>query len=620
MNIRSSLCALLAGLLWFAAAVHATDVPAPDHTWRDGRPDGVLRAADYSGVHRVSQYVQMRDGVRIAVDVWLPDSLPPSTRLPAILEQTRYYRTSILRSDLHGECRPAGKPAIDLFVTHGYAYVVVDVRGTGASFGTRTAEYSDEEIADGRDILDWIVRQDWSNGKVGSQGQSYLGTAAELLVQNHHPALKAIVPTFSGYDFYGEIVSPGGIRNTAFGQFWSDAIQALDSGAPPAPSPVLGPCPVDDDENQVLLHAAVEQHRSNFNVWRFLQQVSFRDDRFEGVNLDAGSPFTHQGSIGGERVPTYVVVGWNDSAYTLGALRRYLTAPAANMHVLIGPWGHGARYYYAPGIREPTASSFDLAAEKLRYFDYVLKGTDAGVANSPRIRYFTTGSSRWHGAQQWPPPESRRHLFYFADDRGLTEHAPRRAASDRYHSEGTAASGGDNRWHSTMGAFPVAYPDRRDMDEGLLTYTSRPLETDLEITGDPAATLFMTTDRTDTDVFVYLEEVTSDGQANYVGEGELRASHRRRGALPFRTPEPVHTDRRVDQERVVPHQRMTLEIGLLPLSHVFRAGSRLRVSIASADRSQFLEHAVEAENWTVSRGPMTPSRIELPVVERRLEP
>lgn len=595
-------------------------MPAPDNSWREGQPDGVLRDADYSGVHRVSQYVRMRDGVRIAVDVWLPDSLPPSTRLPAILEQTRYYRTSILRSDPHGECRPAGKPAIDLFVTHGYAYVVVDVRGTGASFGTRTTEYSDEEIADGRDILDWIVRQDWSNGTVGSQGQSYVGTAAELLVQNHHSALKAIVPTFSGYDFYGEITSPGGIRNTAFGQFWSDSIQALDSGSPPVSSPVLGPCPVDDDRDQALLHAALEQHRSNFNVWRFLQHVSFRDDRFEGVNLDVASPFARQGSIGGARVPMYVVVGWNDSAYTLGAIRRYMTSPAADMHILIGPWGHGSRFYYAPGVREPTPSSFDLAAEKLRYFDYILKGIDAGMANLPRIRYFTTGSGRWHDAQQWPPPQSLRRPFYFADDHSLAERAPRRGATDLYHSEGTAASGENNRWHSTMGAFPVAYPDRHGMDQGLLTYTSQPLRTDLEITGDPMVTLFMATDRGDTDVFVYLEEVMPDDQANYVGEGELRASRRREGELPFQTPGPIHTDRRSDLEQVVAHRRMKLDIGLLPLSHVFKAGSRLRVSIASADRSQFLEHPVEAEDWTVFRGAMSPSRIDLPVVERRLEP
>jgi putative CocE/NonD family hydrolase len=561
----------------------------------------------------------MRDGVRLAVDVWLPAGLPPEAHLPSILEQTRYYRSVIARADPLGACRPAGKAAIEQFVTRGYAYVLVDVRGTGASFGTRAVEYSEQEIADGREVLDWIVGQSFSNGIIGSQGQSYVGTTAELLLGHGHPALKAVAPSFSGYDFYSEIVSPGGIRNTEFGRFWSDTIEQLDRGTPAQTSPILGPCPVDGDADGALLRAALAEHAGNGNVWRFLQGVTYRDDRQNGVTIDSTSPFGRQPSADRSAAPVYAIVGWYDSAYTLGAIRRHLSSNNPLRRVLIGPWGHGSRYFYAPGVHVPTTSSFDLTAEKLRYFDFTLQGIDEGFSSSPPIRYFTTGSNEWQTASEWPPAGGHLRPWYLGHSGQLAETAPGREESDRWSGDGTSGSGDGNRWHSTMGPYPVAYADRKDEDSRLLTYTSAPLGADVEVTGNPVVTLFLATDRTDADVFVYLEEVTPDGEVNYVTEGELRASRRRAGQLPFRTPPPAHSDRRADATPVVPRQPMELDVGLLPMSHVFRAGNQVRIALAPADRSQFRERPVEPETWRVFRGRVRPSRIELPIVSRTVK-
>ncbi|MBK6276103.1 MAG: CocE/NonD family hydrolase [Saprospirales bacterium] len=79
------------------------------------------------------------------------------------------------------------KKEIEFFTSYGYAVVIIDVRGTGASFGTRYMEFSPEEVEDGREIVDWIITQNWSNQKVGSTGISYLGTTAEMLLVNQHP-------------------------------------------------------------------------------------------------------------------------------------------------------------------------------------------------------------------------------------------------------------------------------------------------------------------------------------------------------------------------------------------------------------------------------------------------
>ncbi len=158
------------------------------------------------------------------------------------------------------------------------------------------------------------------------------------------------------------------------------------------------------------------------------------------------------------------------------------------------------------------------------------------------------------------------------------------------------------------------YPDRAQADAKPLTYPSAQLGTDLGITGDPVAHVFLATDRSDADVIVYLEEVTATGEVNYLTDGVLRASHRRLGKLPYKTSGPVHSDRREDALSVVPGKPMQLDVGLMPLSHVLKAGSRIRVALSSADRAQLVEHPVEASQWTVFRTAARASRIELPVV------
>jgi putative CocE/NonD family hydrolase len=117
-----------------------------------------------------SRYLTMRDGVRIAVDLYLPRTMAPGVKLPTVLLQTRYFRA-------HRVAWPASafwpgllEPRIARFVKNGYAFVAVDARGSGASFGTRTQEWSPDEVRDGAEIMDWIVAQPWSNGRSARLG------------------------------------------------------------------------------------------------------------------------------------------------------------------------------------------------------------------------------------------------------------------------------------------------------------------------------------------------------------------------------------------------------------------------------------------------------------------
>ncbi len=140
----------------------------------------------------ISRYVPMRDGCRLALDVWLPEGAPGP--LPTILILTPYYRRFALEPGAEGRTEPSPNTAKyrNFFVPRGYVLVVVDTRGTGASFGTRDSFRSPTERDDFREVADWIIAQPWSNGIIGSTGISYLGAAALFLASTGHPAVKAV--------------------------------------------------------------------------------------------------------------------------------------------------------------------------------------------------------------------------------------------------------------------------------------------------------------------------------------------------------------------------------------------------------------------------------------------
>ena len=159
---------------------------------------------DAQGIQQISRYLTMRDGVKIAIDLYLPASLKQGEKIPTMVHQTRYWRAVNYRwlVSLFKETWPRGiiGTYAKRFLENGYAWVDVDVRGSGASFGTRPTAFSAAEILDGAEIVDWIIGQPWSNGKVGAMGISYSGGTAELLLVNQHPAVKAVAPMFSGFD------------------------------------------------------------------------------------------------------------------------------------------------------------------------------------------------------------------------------------------------------------------------------------------------------------------------------------------------------------------------------------------------------------------------------------
>ncbi|MDP6403369.1 MAG: CocE/NonD family hydrolase, partial [SAR202 cluster bacterium] len=556
---------------------------------------------------------------RIAIDVTLPAPLPPDVKIPAILYTTRYWRA---KKDY-----PVDEQ--DLFFTsHGYAFIRADERGTGASFGTWPNMWPREAIADYKETVDWIVAQPWSNGMVGGIGVSYTGTTAQLLAATNHPAVKAVVPKFIEFDVYTDIAFPGGVLLEKPWDSYNERCRQLDLNKwtrTTMGKPTDTVKPVDSDRNGSTLAAAVEEHRATNPDFSRTREVTYRDDPIPGlgITIDDFSMHKLRREIERSGVAIYGWGSWNDACTADTVIRRFMTFSNPQRGV-IGAWNHGGdknANQYRPDYSPTVPSHRAQYLEDLRFFDYHLKGIDTGVMDDQMLTYLTMGEEGWKRTTNWPVESTDTRRWYLGEGRALRSDAPRSlSGSDRYEVDFEADTGTGNVWYTEFAGTDVIYGDRAEADSRLLTYTSEPLETDMEVTGYPVVTLQATSTSDDTAFFAYLEDVAPDGRVTYVTDGQLRALHRRVSCKepPYTMFMPHHTFERADGMPLVPGEVADLIIGLRPTSALFRRGHRVRIAIAGHDESTFsrIPESGDGVSIEVQRNAVHASFVELPVVAR----
>jgi putative CocE/NonD family hydrolase len=578
--------------------------------------------------HRVgaprSVYVTMADGCRIAVDVILPDG-DASKRWPTVLILTPYVRRFQLAAGSNVEPSPNSYKYRDMFVPRGYAVVVVDARGTGASFGTRDSFRSPRERADYKEIADWIVAQPWSDGRIGATGISYLGAACDFLASTGHKAVKAIAPLFAVWDTWTDNYYPGGMLIKRLALVYDELMLALDHDrrdlrskfsyfADPA---LQGPMPVDDDKDGSLAREAVKAHLANFRMPDFMSEFKFRDDTLPydpSFSSASFGPYNYLDEIPKD-VAVYAISGWMDGAgYANGTLSRFLTLPNAQRRIMLGPWDHGARVNVSPwrGRIEPE---LPVLGEVLRFFDQHLAGRDTGLADEQPIHYFAMHAEEWRAAESWPPVKGSRQLFTAPDHR-LAKSPSDAATAASYQADFSVGSGAQTRYERIAGIDATAYyADWTERERGLLSFTTEPLAAPLEIAGHPVVSLWLASSEPDAAVFVYLSEVEADGTSRYVTEGLLRAIHRAEAPAPknYRTTWPWRTFARKDAKPMPVGEPQLLRFALLPTAWRFAAGSRIRLSIAGGDADHFVQtpHG-RPPLLTVMSGAEKATRLDLP--------
>lgn len=378
----------------------------------------------FDGTTRLSGYLPLADGTRLAYDLILPtiDGRPGEWPLPTLFKYTPYLRAYTMRGEQEKSrvaelyrMPPAERAALqdlDLFdprhrtrwlaalVQQGYAAIVVERPGTGASFGTLdptlqgTAREADQ-------VLGWIAAQDWSNGRIGMWGNSWQGQTQLAAASTGNPHLKAIMPSATWMDAY-DAYYRGGIYNRAFGQFFVWSTTMLDSSIV---------TPVDSDaDGSVLAQARAE--RGGSTVGQTMTDALFRAFPFRDSEVAPGLPIWEFASaypllerINAGGVAVYLVAGWYDIfARDVFLLYRNLTVPK---RLLVRPLDHSRI--------DAIASDLNYGAEAQRWFDHWLKGIDNGIMDEPAVRYYLLGDAtgdRWHAGQHWPPAQPQPYITF----------------------------------------------------------------------------------------------------------------------------------------------------------------------------------------------------------------
>jgi len=584
-----------------------------------------------------SQYVKMRDGVEIAVNVSVPADLRPGERIPVLMRTTRYWRASQIGWTLRMliAINQANRPdetedrQTAYFNQRRFAVLAVDARGSGASGGNRKMEWSPEEVADMDEVAAWAAKQPWSNGRVGTFGISYDGNTAELAAATNQPAIKAVMPMYDNFDVLWAIQS-GGVAQADLLKEWSVVNAALDrddvcggqedKGWACWRDRLLAPGVrrVDADPYGIHLAELIQQHR-NVNVAEAVDKVEFRDDPAGAFHLSDISPSGLRAKIEASKVPMMIWGGWLDGGGGADALTRYLNFSNPQV-VIIGPLSHGGDFNVDPfatahSPAEPTAER--QLAMQADFFDRTLRG-EAQQPIESSILYYTMGEAKWHTTKTWPPQGLSIERLYLGEHSTLTATPPSAAnASDAYNVDFTASTGKQSVWATGYGGGDVVYPDRAEEDKKLLVYNSAPLETDLEITGSPVLTIEMSTDTTDGAVHAYLEDLSPEGRVTYIDEGMLRLIDRKvvdPKTLPYQPLGPAHSFLRKDAEPMMPREPAHISFSLYPTSVLLRRGHRIRIALAGADAGIFRRYPRErTSNWNVYRDAARASLIELPV-------
>lgn len=520
--------------------------------------------------------VRMRDGVELAVLIIRPDA---EGKFPAVVSYYPYRAVSLLKSAF-GKSNSAATDsavvhldAVNYLVERGYVSVIYDVRGTGDSGGASKDMYSDAERQDGFDMVEWIATQDWSNGNVGMWGISYGGVDTWQVAAMAPPHLKAIIVADGTDDVYSDFTYPGGMpRPNVFGNFWTDF-------APP-----------DRDITDERWHRIWRDRLQESVPW----PIGFLKHQTDDAYWRTRSLRPNYKRI---KCSVFVIAGWA-GWYPTAALRAFaeLNVPK---RVLIGPWGHSWPEDGLPGPR------VDGRPEYLRWFDQFLKGLNTGVLEEPPVTIFVNQFQApapmykdergfWRQEKEWPLTRTLYTPMYL-EAQGRLEwetDGNKEPERDSYSYRPSASE------MSGVLAEPWFMPlDQRPDELYALAYTSAPLTADMEITGTPAADLFVSSSANNAYFVVRICDVSPDNTSKLIVDGAINASHRNSRNYP---------------EWLQPGQVYHLKFELKSVAYVFPAGHRIRVDISSADFQNAWPISKPAVN-TIVRGRLFPSRVTLPV-------
>ncbi len=485
-----------------------------------------------------NEWVPLSDGRRLAARIWMPDAASKKAA-PAILEYLPYRKR-----DGTAQRDESTYPA---FAEAGYVGVRVDISGTGESDGDWDDEYSERELADGCEVIEWIAAQPWCDGNIGMMGISWGGFNSLQIAALQPPALKAVISIGSTVDRYNDDIhyKNGCLLSANF--YWSSTMLCYASRPP---DPEL----VGDGWRETWLNRLKTQP---------LPLATWLENQRKNDYWKHGSISENYENV---KIPSLVISGWADG---------YINAPpaaAANIpgaKAINGPWIHKYPHFALPKPR------LDFLAEAIAWWDKWLRGKNNGVENLPAYRAYILEDAlpllrrerdpgRWVAEASLPSPGTRPRFYYLAPNRQLLD-IPGRTRDKTFTSpQDTGSACGEFFPVRADGEMPS---DQRRDDSGSQVFDSGKLYQPIEILGRPKLRLKIAIDKPLGNIAVRLNDVHPSGEVSRVSWGVLNLAHRKGNENPA---------------PMVPGEAEAVEIELDECGYRFMRGHRMRVAISTS--------------------------------------
>ena len=506
-------------------------------------------------IHPEVHMVKVRDGVEIGVAVYRPLK---EGNFPSLFAASPYrFDNNTLPASPQFLWRETGP--IDFYVNEGYVYVHMDVRGSGRS-GGHFGFMDDNDANDMHDVIEWVSAQPWSDGKVGSIGQSYYCMLQWFLGKAAPKALKCIGAHDGLADAYRAGVYHGGISCDFFPGYWWYQNRFINR------FPAQGPSrEQEDDLTQMLAaHPTFDDFWRERSAWEFLDQI---------------------------KVPLYSSGVWSKmQLHTRGNIDGYLKA-------------RGDKKLRMSGVPNAWGAAAEFASEKfhrevfLPFYDHYLKGKETNYLQRPNVQYAVRAAleTGMRESDVWPPKNIEYKTYFLnsknsasvtsLNDGGLSllPQVDDAATTYAYPNPGWVAG--------VVGFGPTGPQSGFDSARRVITFTTDVLQKDLEIAGPIKLTLYASSTSTDTDFFIKLSDQfpqSADDRAKtlnpfseLVSRGWLKASHRALDAKS--STEMVPRQSHVNPEPIKPGEVYSFEISIEPMAYLFKAGHRIRLEIVNGD-------------------------------------
>jgi len=473
----------------------------------------------------ISTLVGMRDGKEIATDVYLPGE----GSYPVILIQTPYNKNLYRLGGLPLKIRQN----IELSA---YAVVIADWRCFYGS--TQACVVQPDRGKDGYDLIDWISKQAWCNGMVGTWGPSALGKIQYQTAREKHPAHRCAVPLVAGPQVSYQEYYPGGCLRTEY-------LEQLDA---------LG----------YNLSGAVLANPTYNLSWQILETQNQYYSQIQ--------------------IPMLLIGGWYDHNTDLQIedfqkLRSGSALSVRNSHrLLMGPWVHGGFRGTGPGSSSAGELNYPLAqgwadSLALAFFDFHLRGIENHWEDSPPVHYYRMGLEKWESSDQYPPEAIQEVPFYLQNTGRLSKELS--ISSSRtytYNPSDPSPTVGGATLRNDLLQGPYDQTPQVESRQDILTYTSDSLQEVVSLNGKSRAIIWISSDRMDTDLCLRLTDVYPDGRSMLLAEGVRRLRFRNSYNQP---------------ELMVPGQAVEVEVNMPALSHSFLPGHRIRLNVSSSNYPRF---------------------------------